>query len=74
VTDVLLTGLHSGVTRNPELTGFVQDMLITHFNQFYESDPDTLPPLNFTKAVALKDVSAELQVFCQISAPSLKSI
>lgn len=57
----LYEGVHSGVTRNPELRGFVQDMLINHFNQFYESDPDTLPPLNFTKAVALRDISAELQ-------------
>ncbi|PNF15306.1 hypothetical protein B7P43_G01000 [Cryptotermes secundus] len=57
----LYEGLHSGVIRNPELRGFVQDMLINHFNQFYQSDPDTLPPLNLTKAVTLRDVSAELQ-------------
>jgi hypothetical protein len=37
-------------------------MLINHFSQFYEPDPDSLPPLNFSKAVALRDVSAELQV------------
>ncbi|KDR08917.1 Fanconi anemia group I protein [Zootermopsis nevadensis] len=56
----LYEGLHSGVTRNPELREYVQDMLINHFGQFYESDTDTLPPINFTKAVVLKDISVEL--------------
>jgi hypothetical protein len=50
------------VAQNPELRGFVQDMLINHFSQFYEPNPDILPPLNFSKAVALRDISAELQV------------
>jgi len=60
--DALFLGLHSAVDRNPELRGYVQDMLINHFSQFYHSDPDTLPPLIFTKAVLLKDNCAELQV------------
>ena len=51
------------MARNPELRGYVQDMLINHFSQFYQSDPDTLPPLIFTKAVLLKDNCAELQVY-----------
>ena len=51
------------MARNPELRGYVQDMLINHFSQFYQSDPDTLPPLIFTKAVLLKDNCAELQVW-----------
>jgi len=62
VTDALFIGLHSAVARNPELRGYVQDMLINHFSQFYQSDPDTLPPLIFDKAVLLKDNCAELQV------------
>jgi len=48
--------------RNSELRVLVQDMLVNHFSQFYESDPDTLPPLNFRKVVVLRDISAELQV------------
>lgn len=63
VTDALFIGLHSAVARNPELRGYVQDMLINHFSQFYQSDPDTLPPLIFDKAVLLKDNCAELQVW-----------
>jgi hypothetical protein len=68
----VLTGLHSGVKRNPELRGFVQDMLINHFNQFYVSDTDTLPPVSFTKAIVLKDISAELQV-CVINSTCINN-
>jgi hypothetical protein len=60
--DALFVGLHSAVARNPELRGYVQDMLINHFSQFYQSDSDTVPPLIFTNAVRLKDNCAELQV------------
>ncbi|KAJ4441625.1 hypothetical protein ANN_11481 [Periplaneta americana] len=61
VRQCLYEGLHSGVIRNPELNEHVQDMLLNHFSQFYESDADVLPPLKFSKAVVLKDISAELQ-------------
>jgi hypothetical protein len=62
VTDTLFIGLHSAVARNPELRGYVQDMLINYFSRFYQSDPDALPPITFNKAVLLKDNCAELQV------------
>ncbi|PSN53494.1 hypothetical protein C0J52_16738 [Blattella germanica] len=57
----LYEGLHSGVIRNPELSVYVQDMIISHFNQYYESDEQTLPPLKFGEAVSLKDSTVELK-------------
>ncbi|KAJ9598016.1 hypothetical protein L9F63_026878 [Diploptera punctata] len=57
----LYEGLHSGVIRNPELSVFVQDMIVGHFNQYYEPDAETLPPLNFSSAVVIKDVTVELK-------------
>lgn len=39
----------------------VLDMLLDHFNQFYESDVAILPPLNVAKAVKIIGIDAILQ-------------
>lgn len=43
----LTPGLYDAVTMNPELSEYVMDMLITHFNIYYESDENVKPPLKF---------------------------
>ena len=40
-------GLYDAVVMNPDLSDYVMDTLITHFNTYYETDPDIKPPLRF---------------------------
>lgn len=59
---LFFTGLNDALHRNPELCPSVMDILLDHFNQFYEPDENILPPLLFSKTVVLQGADAVLQV------------
>lgn len=46
---------------NPELSEYVMDMLITHFNIYYEADPDIKPPLKFNICFDIHGAESVLQ-------------
>ncbi|XP_067004325.2 Fanconi anemia group I protein [Anabrus simplex] len=54
-------GLYDAICKNPSLYPLVLNLLLEHFNQFYNAGEDTLPPLDFKKIVIMKDTEATLQ-------------
>ncbi|XP_012279084.1 Fanconi anemia group I protein [Orussus abietinus] len=56
----LYQGLYDAVSKNSDLSEPVLQMLIIHFNQFYEPDEDTLPPLKFDLCTNIQGVEAVL--------------
>ncbi|KAH1013955.1 hypothetical protein HUJ04_002869 [Dendroctonus ponderosae] len=57
----LYNDLYSAVCLNPELGVAVLDVLWFHFIEFYISDEDSSPPLNFCNVAAIKDGDCILQ-------------
>uniref|UniRef100_A0A1Y1K0T8 Fanconi anemia group I protein n=1 Tax=Photinus pyralis TaxID=7054 RepID=A0A1Y1K0T8_PHOPY len=56
----LYDGLYDAVCMNPELGIPVIDILSIHFNEFYISDQNELPPLKFSNITIVKDVEVKL--------------
>ncbi|KZC06011.1 Fanconi anemia group I protein like protein [Dufourea novaeangliae] len=63
----LYEGLYGAVTRNPEITEIVLDMLLSHLSLYLEEDNNVLPPVKFELCadiegmeVILKEPIAEL--------------
>lgn len=56
------TDLYDAVCLNPELGVAVLDVLWFHFIEFYISDEESSPPLDFCNVVAIKDGDCILQV------------
>lgn len=58
----MVAGLYDALCRNPELCCSVLDSLLDHFNQFYQPDQATLPPLDIGKAVTIQGADIAIQV------------
>lgn len=58
----LCLGLYDALCRNPELCSSVLDSLLDHFNQFYQSDQATLPPLDIAKAITIQGADIVVEV------------
>ncbi|KAK5650021.1 hypothetical protein RI129_001050 [Pyrocoelia pectoralis] len=56
----LYDGLYDAVCMNPELGIPIIDVLRVHFNQFYVSDQNDLPPLKFSNITITKDIDVKL--------------
>ncbi|XP_065207028.1 Fanconi anemia group I protein homolog [Planococcus citri] len=61
VKTTLYKGLFNAISVNPELCVTVLDVLLDHFNQFYENDGQTLPPLSFDKLISVQNSEVILQ-------------
>ncbi|KAF5299517.1 hypothetical protein FQR65_LT01100 [Abscondita terminalis] len=61
VRSQLYDGLYRAVSVNSELAIPVLGMLWWHFNSIYVSDKEIIPPLQFSKITATKDVEVKLQ-------------
>ncbi|KAK4882809.1 hypothetical protein RN001_006128 [Aquatica leii] len=61
VRSQLYDGLYYAVCVNPELGIPVLGMLWWHFNKFYVSDEETIPPLQFSTITITKDLDVKLQ-------------
>ena len=58
---IFVTGLYDAIIVNPELAEFVTEMLLEHFNLFYEPDEDIMPPVIFDKCTITQGPEEVLQ-------------
>lgn len=58
----LYTGLNDVVKQNPDLSLPILTLLWSHFLKYYNEGQNTLPPVDFTKLLSVRDTEIIIQV------------
>ncbi|KOC59133.1 Fanconi anemia group I protein like protein [Habropoda laboriosa] len=57
----LYEGLHDTISKNSEITEILLDMLLSHFNLYFHTDDDILPPVRFELCTDIRGTEIVLQ-------------
>ncbi|XP_046613959.1 Fanconi anemia group I protein [Neodiprion virginianus] len=61
VKSCLYEGLSDAIVMNPELSKYLVEMLLEHFEQYYESNTNILPPFKLDKCTSIRGAESVLQ-------------